>query len=146
MDIIEELTELNLPADQYAVFGSGLLGALGLRKVEDVDLLVTPELFDSLKESGWEYEEVEIEGRMRERVAFEVFEAYKDLWYGDKDVDVMAIIEDAMTIEDIPFISFEEFIKMKEAFGRPKDLKDLELIEKFLEENECDECECGEDH
>lgn len=146
MDIIEELTELNLPADQYVVTGSGLLGALELRKIDDVDLLVTPELFDTLRESGWEYEEVEIEGRMRGRVVFEVFEAYKDLWYGDTEVNVPAIIEDAMMIEDIPFLSFEEFIKMKQAFGRPKDLKDLELVKKFLEENECDECDCGAEH
>jgi hypothetical protein len=83
-NIVETVRELCLPHGEYIVFGSGTLGALGIREVNaDVDLLVSPTLFESLARSGWQNEPKEIEGRMRDRLTQGIFEAYKDLWYGD---------------------------------------------------------------
>ena len=46
--LFNELRALNLPGDQYAIFGSGPLGVRGLRDITDVDIIVTPELFAKL--------------------------------------------------------------------------------------------------
>ena len=42
------LKELNLPIDQYVVTASGPLGIRNLREIGDIDIIVTPKLWDTL--------------------------------------------------------------------------------------------------
>jgi len=41
-------------------------------------------------------------------------------------------IETALVINGIPFLSIEETIKFKRVIGREKDLKDIELLKRFI--------------
>lgn len=52
MGIIERFRTLKLPTDECIVIGSGLLDAWGLRSSDDIDLVVTPHLFEKLQTSG----------------------------------------------------------------------------------------------
>lgn len=45
MNIIEKARELNFPAGEYGIVGSGPLGALGIREAGDLDVAVSPKLF-----------------------------------------------------------------------------------------------------
>jgi hypothetical protein len=45
--------ELDLPDGQYAVFGDAALAAHELMAADEIELLVTPELFEELGERGW---------------------------------------------------------------------------------------------
>lgn len=47
VSLIERIKELRLPEGQFMVSGSGILDVLGIRSAEDIDLLVSPELFRS---------------------------------------------------------------------------------------------------
>jgi hypothetical protein len=51
--LYELVVELDLPDGQYAVFGDAALAAHDLMSADEIDLLVTPELFDELRERGW---------------------------------------------------------------------------------------------
>jgi hypothetical protein len=62
MNIFEEIRKLNLPqvsnvpagqTRQYAVVGSGVLAAHGIRDFKDIDLLATAELYEKLPAYSW---------------------------------------------------------------------------------------------
>lgn len=131
MDIFAEVKRLNLPLGQYVVFGSGPLMAHGIRDTTDVDLFVTPSLYQTLKADGWAEKELTGPNGGLYLVSG-IYEAY-DTWpCGDYDPTPEAIIAAADLIQGVPFTPLAEVLKWKRAFGRPKDAADVELIEHHL--------------
>lgn len=114
------------------MLGSGILGALDIRDIADVDLLVSPQLFERLLSSGWTYAEVEIEGRARKKAYRDRYEAYQDFWYGKEHPDPQQLISDAVTVRGFPFLSLENLMRIKMTMGREKDRRDVLLIQKYL--------------
>src|SRR3989344_8264129 len=53
MDIFKKLKELNFPSGEYVVVG-GAMAAHGIREAHDLDILVTPSLYQKLLDQGWE--------------------------------------------------------------------------------------------
>ena len=132
LDLFAELERLALPDGEYLVLGSGILGALGLRDVADIDLLVTPALFERLKNAGWGYSEPEIDGRERQKLQCGPAEAFQDCWYGTTQADPQALFASAVRINGFPFLSLEKLLEIKRAMHRQKDRDDLLLIQRFL--------------
>jgi hypothetical protein len=132
MNIFEEVEKLNLPKGEFMVLGSGILAALGIREVGDIDLLVKPALFDKLKEEGWGYEVVEIEGRMREKVSKGIVEAYRDFWWEGGSLEPEEGIAMALKINGVAFLPLETLLEIKKAMKREKDIKDVALIEEYI--------------
>lgn len=131
MDIFAEVKRLNLPIGQYVVFGSGPLMAHGIRDTTDVDLFVTPTLYQTLKADGWDEKELNNPpgGVCLFRGTYEA----DDTWhYGDYDPTPEEIIGIADMIQGVPFAPLVEVLKWKQAFGRPKDVADVGLIEQYL--------------
>ena len=55
MNIIQKIKELDLMPGQYVVIGSGILGVLGIRESNDIDIVVLPSQHEKLRETGeWE--------------------------------------------------------------------------------------------
>lgn len=134
MNIIEDVRKLNLPDGEYLVLGSGILGALGIREIGDIDLLVSSCVFDKLRAEGWDYDEIEIEGQMREHLSRGDVEVYRDFWYGGNHPDPAILIAGPEMIDGIPFLSLQKLAEIKRILARPKDLRDIELIETYLSE------------
>ena len=132
MNIFEEVEKLHFPKDEFMVLGSGILDALGIREVGDVDLLIKPELFERLKLEGWKYEVIEIEGRPRDMLSKGVVEAYKDFWWEGGAFNPEEGIARAEKINGIFFIPLKTLLEVKKAMGREKDIKDVALIEEYL--------------
>lgn len=132
MDLFKELKKLDLPEGEFLVLGSGILGALGIRAINDIDLLVTQGLFDQLKEQGWKYEVIEIEGRLREKISNGPAEAFKDFWWKGGALAPETAIPNARKINGISFLPLSVLLEVKRGMGREKDLKDVVLIEKYL--------------
>ncbi len=131
MDIIAEVKKLKLPAGQYAVVGSGILDVKGIRKSNDIDLLITQEIYDQLKAKGWKEERYP--NTPREWVLFDgPFDVSTSWGVGDYIPDVSKIMNTAEVIDGVPFARIEEVLKWKQAARRPKDLKDINLIEAYL--------------
>lgn len=132
MDIYKEIDQLDLPTGEYVVLGSGILGALGIRAIADVDLLVTPRLFSQLRGRGWVYSTLDYGSQLREKLTFGEAEAFQDFWYGDQKPDPAQLIANAELIKSVPFLPLAELLKIKHVLGRPKDQSDITLIENYL--------------
>lgn len=52
-EIITKIKALGLPTNSYVVFGRCPLAAARIREANDIDLLVSEEVFAELKEPGW---------------------------------------------------------------------------------------------
>ncbi|MEK7507587.1 MAG: phospholipase D-like domain-containing protein [Patescibacteria group bacterium] len=127
--LFEKVRALNLPAGEYALFGSAPLGIRRLKECNDVDAIVSSSLFDSLRYApGWE---VKSTVDCREYLKFgDDIEFWKDwhpgLW------DIPALIRDAEIIDGLPFVKLHRVLEWKKIFGREKDIADVILIEQYL--------------
>ena len=128
-EIISKVKELNLPKGQYIVFGSCPLAILGIRESNDIDLLVSAELKEKLKEAGWK----ELEKSPNDiPLVHDVFEAHDNWNFSSYRPTLEDLLATAMEVEGIPFASLEEVHKWKAEGERAKDIADMELIEKYL--------------
>jgi hypothetical protein len=133
MNIFQEVKKLNLPMGEYVVVGSGPMAAREIRDFKDIDILVSEKLYDELVKNGWEIVEVEGVGGKFKVLKKDIFEVNTTLWHGDYKPDNKNLIEQAEIICGVPFLQLKELIKFKTALGREKDLKDIELINNYLQ-------------
>lgn len=131
MEIIREVKSLNLPEGKYVVFGSGPLQVHGIRQSSDIDILTTPELYDRLKNQGWDEGRWEppYPGSYLYRGNFQIVNNWN---YGVYNPDPRQLIDTAEIIDGVPFVPLQEVLLWKRAFGREKDKEDIRLIEEYL--------------
>jgi hypothetical protein len=131
MDTFTKIKKLNIPLGKYIVIGGTSLEARGIRKANDIDLLVLPDEFERLRGKRFE-EKLYPDGNVTlVGNGFEIGTRFI-VNYEPSAVDV---IKRAEIINGVPFTSLNEEIKFKKAMGREKDLKDIKLIEKYLQDN-----------
>lgn len=127
-EIISKVKSLGLPHGSYVVFGSCPLAAAGIRESQDVDLLVSEELYEILVQRGWQQIE---KGPDDKPLTHDVFEVHMDWNFSSYIPTLKKLLETADMIDGVPFASLEEVRKWKEASGRPKDQKDIALIDAY---------------
>lgn len=128
-EIIAKVKTLNLPKDSYVVFGSCPLSAVGIREANDIDLLVSKEVFTKLKRVGWQ----ELHKSSNDiPLTHNVFEAHDNWDFGSYSPTLDQLLVNAMVIDGVTFASLEEVRKWKIASGRPKDIADIKLIDEYL--------------
>jgi predicted nucleic acid-binding protein len=129
-NIILRVKKLDLPEGQYMVTGSAILQILGIRAAQDIDLLVSPELFKELKEKrGWPVHPKypsSIDNEDKTAGAKQSLDFMKQNYTLDEALKL------AYWYEGIPFMGLELLIDAKTQLGREKDLKDIELIKEYL--------------
>ena len=112
------------------MIGSGTMSAHGIRNHQDIDLLVTDDLYSKLKDAGWEIQ--------WPRPDFEYLKkgtagaSPKMVALSNYSPSLSTLISTADIINGIPFMSLEDLIQFKRALGRDKDIKDIVLIEKYI--------------
>lgn len=127
------LRKYDLPVKQYAITGSGRLGMLNLRTIGNIDIIVASELWDTL---AAEYEVIDMKGV--EKIVFPcgVVEAFKEGSFymepKDHSLPVAERIAKAELIDGLPFDSIENILYYKCKLAREKDVKDIQLIERWL--------------
>ncbi len=124
--LFERLKMIGLPPEDFAVFGSGPIAVRGLHDTDDIDIIARGKAWEMAKERG----EHQISEFGDESYSFadgkiEVM----DRW-GDWDVD--KLIDEADELEEIRFVNLETTQQEKLRRGREKDLKDVELIGKYM--------------
>ena len=127
MDIFNEVNKINLPVGEYAVVGGGVLAAYGLRKHNDVDFIVTPNLYKKLITEGWTKDE-----KKDFVVRSGNYEASLNFCYKNYKPNTLDLIKNAVFINNIPFIQLTELLKFKKELGRDKDKMDIKLINSYL--------------
>jgi hypothetical protein len=134
MDLFLEIDRLHLPSGQYIVVGSGIMSAKGIRSVNDLDIVVTPTVFEEFKNvEGWDllpWTKEGVDGK--EWLRNGEVELYEQLSQKEGSLSVEELLRDSEIINGIPFITLEKLIEFKRAYGRPKDFEDIRIIEEHL--------------
>ena len=126
-DLFRKVKALGLPAGKYALFGSAPLGIRNLKECHDIDIIVTGDLWDELKKKY----EARVTPQGHEYLAQEEIEIWQDWSPGSWDVG--QLISEAEEIDGLPFVKLEQVLAWKKQYGREKDLKDVEMIEKNMQ-------------
>ena len=120
-NLLKELRELNLSGDEYAIFASGPMAVRRIREANDLDIIVIKRLYQELKEKYPVKDD---------RIAIGNIEII------DPDHSVVEnpeeLINRAENIDGFKYVPLEDIISWKKKMGRPKDLKDIELINNYL--------------
>ncbi len=128
--LLNELSKINLRPEDYIVIGSGLLAALELREVEDIDLILSEQVFREYEQKGgWSRKDFDDGSYF---LARGIYEIGLD-WDSDGATPNLDDLKnDEMMIDGVPFISPKRLISWKSKKARPKDLADISLLEDYL--------------
>lgn len=132
MDIFKKLQELNFPPGEYVVAG-GAMAAHGIREAHDLDILVTPNLYQKLLGQGFEKCQCE-QCLKNDRIMLKKdnVDILPNYILGNYIGDTSTLIKTADIIKGFPFIKLSELVKFKKELGRQKDFDDIKLIEEYL--------------
>ncbi len=126
--LLNELDSLNLPEDKYAITSSGPLAVRELRTANDLDLVVTPDLWEELSQKyivrKEKFASIQIGNIQVLGLGSHFIRA--DLEPAEKQ------IANADIIDGKRYVKLETVSKFKSILGREKDLRDIELIDNFL--------------
>jgi len=125
-DLFGRLRSLELPVDDYAVFGSGPLIVRGIIDAgNDLDMLCRGAAWERAQELGslvyLPEHDVSVVSLFGGALTFGTRWAI-----GDFDVD--HLIDTAETIDGLPFVRIEHVVAYKEIAARPKDNEHLRLL------------------
>lgn len=120
-DIICRLEKINFDKIGYWVLAGSAMVLHGIRpETHDIDLGCSKALADELEMRGYP-SKVMPDGTRRIAYAEDV-EIFEE-WIFDK----------VILVDGIPVISLDGLLEMKQSLGREKDLRDIALIEEFLQ-------------
>ena len=131
---IKNLKKLNLPTDQYVIVGSGALAIRGLREAKDLDVIVTQSLWDKMRKkydvapNSWGVECMVLPHDI------ETLNPQQSIFGNSKIVLREEIFAQAEMFDGVPFMSLEHLKKIKLELGREIDLKDVEMIDAYLDQ------------
>lgn len=128
-EIIAKVKALKLPENSYIVFGSCPMAVAGIREAKDVDLLVSEKVFAELREADWRQLHKSLTDRP---LVHDVFEAHDNWNFSSYNPTLVHLLAGATIVDGVPFASLKEVRKWKLASGRPKDIVDIGLIDKYL--------------
>ena len=128
------LKAFNLPIGEYMITGSGALGIRNLREIGDIDIVVSPSLWEILAEK---YGITQENGHKKIVFPGDLIEAFgEDSFYADQGSTDIPKLADRIALADIidglPFECLEHVLYYKRKMGREKDLKDILLIESLM--------------
>lgn len=127
MKFTERVRQLELPADEYVVIGSGLLDALGLRAANDIDMVVSQALYARLKGTG-RYDVTTKNGEQRlEQEALEIWRSWSHGEH-EHEPNFEALFAESVVVDDIHFVNPQYLIDRKAERGTPQDLADIALL------------------
>lgn len=124
--LLEELKKLQLPIGEFALCGSAPMAVRGLRDVQDLDIIVSENLYQKLKQK---YSDEKYQSNLGPLKINNLEISYT--WLNDLD-EAKKIISEAEIINDWPFAPLKYIIDYKQMLNRQKDLDDLKLIEGYL--------------
>jgi hypothetical protein len=128
-DLFKQVKDLNLPLGQYALFGSAPMGIRGMRECHDMDIIVTENLWNEFEKDNWDLK----------------FSSFGNPYFCNGDIEMgkdfwktglwstAELIREADIIDGLPFVKLATVLEWKKLMAREKDLKDIEIIEKFLQ-------------
>lgn len=129
MDFPSKLKELNLPEGSYVVVASGILQAHGIRPTQDIDLIVSQEVYDHYLNQGWAQKQNPDGTTALVNDVFDIGLSWDD---PNNDPNLQDILRGAEWIDGVPYANLKRVLKWKRFMLREKDFRDIKLIEDYL--------------
>lgn len=129
-NVFEKIKDLNIPYGKYVVVGGVTLVAHGIREWNDdidIDLAVSPEIFEDFANRGW----LQIQEPTKTVMRHGVY----DMGVGFGEWSLDELLADALIIEGIPFINLNKLAAWKRQRNLPRDRHHIEIIEQHQENN-----------
>lgn len=135
-EIARVIKNEGINTDECIVVGSGILGAKGIKKINDIDLLVTEECFARMKKmNGWKENMVTYDRGTRMQLRKGNVEVFSSFAHNEAVGDFISHPSWTEKIEGYVYNSLLYLEIIKRAWGRKKDLEDLILIEEYNVKN-----------
>ncbi len=128
-DFLAQLTQLNLPKDQYVIVGSAALAAKGIRVAKDLDVLVTEELWQQLRKSYTLTKTTPVENI---DIGDIQILGHGSPFRNETIATLGEMIKTADIVSGHPILNLQLLRQFKKNEGREKDLKDVVLIDAYL--------------
>lgn len=131
----ENLKKLNLPTDQFVVVSSGALSVRGIRDSNDLDVIVTESLWNEMAKeypiivNNFGVQTLELNSEI------EILNPVQSMFGNSTIVSIEEIFKKADEFDGIKFINLDHLKRIKIKFGREKDLRDITLIDEYLNKN-----------
>lgn len=130
--VISNIIKLGLPLEQVIVIGSGVLDVLSLRRANDLDIVVTENLFKILLESG----NYSLGKKRDEAYLFDDDTEIFMSWGSPGDAPNFTMLKKAaICVQGIYCANPHFVILQKKLRGEKKDKADIVLLEKWLKDN-----------
>ncbi len=133
--IFKKLDSLNLNPDEYIIMGSGIMYALGIRPMEeinDIDILVSRSGWEKVRELG------EVMHNSQNNTNSVSFLNGKLCIYDEwdpKKYTFESVYKEFRFIEGYPFQSLESLLELKRERNKNKDRIHIEEIRNYLKKN-----------
>ena len=129
MSLFDRVKSLNLPAGDFAIFGSGPLIVRGIIPASnDLDIICRGQAWERVKAIG------ELEYLSKYDVTI-VTMCGGRLTFGSKwaigEFDIDELIDGAEEIDGLPFVRLEHVTNYKKISKRPKDLRHIEALKAY---------------
>lgn len=129
-ELLNEIQKLEFPNTDFIIVGGSALAIRNLRETSDLDIVVTPKLFEKLKnDNKWSYK---IHPNGKPKLYKDFIEVYLDVNTDDFQRSTSQLFEHADIFNQIQFIDLQKLMQLKQSYGREKDLHDIELIQTYL--------------
>jgi hypothetical protein len=128
LEVLHAIGALGLHCADYVVVGGAAMTIRGIRDTGDIDLVVTPELFDHLARVGW-HKKLRPNGKPGLRLGD--IEAYLDVNTRAFERSTTWLLQHAEVIEGVPCVDLDTLTGWKRSYGREKDRRDVALLESF---------------
>lgn len=127
--LIQELKALNLPANEFAITSSGPLGVRNLREINDLDIIVYPQLWQKLSQTY----PVVLDGDFESIYLGNIQILGPGSWFTDPAFgSVEHQIDTADNIDGLRYVQLPIILEIKKLKTRTKDKKDVILIQDYL--------------
>ena len=118
---VDMVRRLKLPKREYVVIGGGVLETLQIRNTNDVDIVISKNLYRQFKRKGWREYTQDDGKRVLSHHGYQLMETY----VGKSLRDLMPR---SFILDDVRYMGLEDLITCKRKMGRQKDLDDIALI------------------
>ncbi|MDR0591388.1 MAG: class I tRNA ligase family protein [Candidatus Nomurabacteria bacterium] len=135
--IIKIVKSLGFSLDEVLVVTTGILDVLGLCESDDIDIVVSDNVIQQIKDSGeWKSEYKEFPGKIMYKkiidgIEVETSEGYDWVVGYDKEVGFGSLIKRAENLDGVYFNNLKDLLTLKKLMNREKDQEHIKLLEKY---------------
>lgn len=137
--LLRTLDSLSLPDNKgsYAIFGSGPMAIRGLKEAHDLDVVISPIIWNSLIKKGHKTS-IAPSGTQRILIVDSSGNELELMKEWSMGVNAEEILKSSENIKGHWYGSLELLLKWKKNMNRPKDLEDIRTIEEYLSDGDSD--------